>query len=319
MSLRGDDRKDYYTVLGLAPTASNDEIRDSYRRLAKQFHPDVASLEREPTERFRDINEAYAILGNPGRRKDYDLDRAADETSGRRFEESERSSSPKASPSESVESKGGGLWDEGRSHPGRFNPVDADDRYKGRVEGGRSGADVRYGDIQTELLVTLNEVLTGASRVINLPRKELSETPRQFTVEVPRGVRPGHVIRLRGRGRTSLSRGTRGDLFVSVGYAAHPDFQVNGVHLNSNVLLHPWQFVLGDVVRVPSIEGSLNARIPQGSVPGQSLRLHQHGLPDGKNHRGDLVLQLGLEFPRQLTAQERRAWEAVRQASQSAR
>ena len=312
MNLREDHRKDYYTVLGLAPAASNDQIRDSYRRLAKQFHPDVASPDRKPTERFRDINEAYAILGNPVRRKDYDQDRAADQARGSRIKESEPSSSHKASPSEPVEIERPGWWDEGRNHSGR---VDAGECYEGRG----SGADVLYGDIQTELLVTLNEVLTGASRVINLPRKELSETPRQFTLEVPRGVRPGHVIRLRGRGRTSLSRGTRGDLFVSVGYAAHPDFKVNGVDLHGHVLLHPWQFVLGDVVRVPSIEGSLSARIPQGSVPGQSLRLHQYGLPDGNNHRGDLVFELGLEFPRQLTVQERRAWEAVRQASQSAR
>lgn len=330
MKKKGDHLKNYYSILGVRIKATAIEIRDGYRQMAKRYHPDVAPSNREHEEKFREINEAYNVLGNPGLRKEFDLDRAARKDP--RWVDFEEVSEPEveAEPTPTHrkdrnewlddEDEDEGQWEEPSQPSGIFDKVFG---YKQRrperdSKARRDGPDVRYGDLETEILVTLKEVLHGAVRVINVRRKGTSESPRQHTVEVPRGVRPGHVICLRGKGRTSLSRGTTGDLFVSVRLAPNQDFQINGVDLHHRIILRSWQFVLGDVVTIPTIEGTLQAKVPAGSRPGQSLKLRNEGLPVRREKRGDLVVKLDLELPHQLSPDAKKAWEAVRRADQDA-
>jgi curved DNA-binding protein len=122
------------------------------------------------------------------------------------------------------------------------------------------------------------------------------------------------VIRLEGKGRTSLSRGTTGDLFVSIRYASHPDFQICGYDLHHRIVLRPWQFALGDVVTVPTIEGELQTKVLAGSRPGQNLKIRNQGLSKGVEERGDLFVELQIEFPQRLSVEAKQAWEAVRRA-----
>ncbi len=328
MRRQDNGQTDYYAVLGVRSGASQAEVRDAYRRMAKRFHPDVASPGVDHTERFRQINEAYDVLGNPETRKEYDLDRDAAHSS--RWKDFGSHSRPEAEPevsepefaqptekpqNEWFEDDEDESWDEAPERSGVFDKVFGYKRSQAasRSHSSRkSGPDVRYGDLETEVQVTLNEVLQGATRVINLRRKGSSDAPRQFTVDVPPGVKAGHVICLKGKGRTSLSRGTTGDLYVTVRYAPHSEFRIDGVDLTHTLVLRPWQFVLGDVVKVPTLDGSIQAKIPTGSIPGQRLKLRGHGLPQSKNVRGDLVVTLKLEIPQDLGPEARRAWEQVR-------
>lgn len=328
MKRKASSRTDYYAVLGVAPGASQAEIRDGYRRMAKRYHPDVAPSNLDHEERFRKINEAYDILGHPESRKDYDLDRdasrssrwkdfgqAARETAAPETAEPEFARPTEKPQNEWFEDDADEGWDEEPERSGVFDKVFGYKRQQSESRSRssrKSGPDVRYGDLETEVQVTLNEVLTGATRVINLRRKGSSDAPRQFTVEVPPGVRAGHVICLKGKGRTSLSRGTTGDLYVSVRYAPHPEFRIDGCDLTHTLVLRPWQFVLGDIVKVPTLEGSLQAKIPPGSIPGHRLKLRGHGLPESESVRGDLVLTLKLDIPQDLDSAARRAWEQVR-------
>ncbi len=323
MKRKPSNQTDYYAVLGVAPGASQSEVRDGYRRMAKRFHPDVTPTDVDHEERFRQINEAYDVLGNPDSRKEYDLDRdAADNPRWKDFgHTSSRPTEPEfARPTEKPQNEwdeddGDEGWDDTPEKAGVFDKVFGFKRGSSEKRSHstrKAGPDVRYGDLETEVLVTLNEVLQGATRVINLRRKGSSDAPRQFTVDVPPGVKAGHVICLRGKGRTSLSRGTTGDLYVTVRYALHPEFRIDGSDLTHTLVLRPWQFVLGDVIKVPTIDGSIQAKIPAGSIPGQRLKLGGHGLPESGNVRGDLLVTLKLDIPQGLDAAARKAWEQVR-------
>ena len=327
MKRRPDFQADYYSILGVENKADSREIRDAYRRMAKRFHPDVAPPGEDYSKQFRDINDAYDVLGNPELKREYDRDRAA--TGDPRwvnFEEFEPSPSRSSRKQRTQAQPESGWFDESeddswvkpkKERSGLFGKLFGaeEDSKPNQSKKDHPIPDIRYGDLETEVVVTLAEVLRGTNRVINLRRKGSTETPRQFTVEIPAGAPKGHLIRLEGKGRTSLSRGTTGDLYVTVRYAPHSDFEVKGSDLFHTIVLHPWQFVLGDVVSVPTIEDSLKARVPEGSIPGQRLKISGQGLPKGRRSRGDLVVTLQLEIPQDLMAEERAAWERVRDAS----
>lgn len=326
---KGDSLKDYYSILGVSLNATSLEIRDGYRQMAKRYHPDVFPSNLDHEERFRKIIEAYDVLGNPVLRQEYDVDRAAVENPswGEFGNPSETSVETEPVPRRRKNRKewqagdDGGEWGGSVQTPGESGSVPGNSQ--ARSERGsaeeREVPDIRYGDLETEVLVTLNEVLRGAVRVINVRRKGTSESPRQYTIQVPQGVESGHVIRLKGKGRTSLSRGTTGDLFVSIRYAPHADFQVRGHDLHHGILLRPWQFVLGDVVTVPTLDGELRANVPAGILPGQSLKIRNQGLPKGAEKRGDMIVELQIELPQQLSLEAKQAWEAVRRTDLKSR
>lgn len=344
--MKRDGLKDYYAILGVAINVDQNEIRLGYRRMAKRFHPDVTPKGEDYSERFRTINEAYSVLGDPVRRKEYDKEREAlKDPRWVNFEEPTVEPAPESQPGPKPRSRS---WhrrqsrSHGRSHgettsaKNEWFDESSDDEWaepearKGlfdkvfgyggnQTHSARDVADPRYGDLETEVLVTLSEVINGAMRVINLRRKGSSEPPRQHSIEIPRGVPHGHVLRLKGKGRTSLSRGTTGDLFVTVRYAPHPDFRLDGFDLHHEIQLRPWQFVLGDAVRVPTVDGGVQAKVPAGSVPGQRLRLRNHGLPRSDSDRGDLVVKLGVSLQGSVSVEERRAWEHLRDLEQRGR
>jgi curved DNA-binding protein len=329
MKKEGDSLKDYYSILGIGLEATAFEIRNGYRQMAKRYHPDVSPSNLEHEERLRRVIEAYDVLRDPGLRKKYDRDWASVKGSSWEVFENVSEASLKAEAVPGYRKNRQEWLDddaaEQRSDSGQGASIfgkafgDSPGRPERDSKEEREGPDVRCGDLETEVLVTLNEVLLGAVRVINVRRKGTSDSPRQYTIQVPQGVETGHVVRLIGKGRTSLSKGTTGDLFVSIRYASHPDFQVLERDLHYRIVLRPWQFVLGDVVTVPTIEGELKTKVPAGSLPGQSLKIRNQGLPRGEDNRGDLVVQLHLELPQRLSEDAKQAWEAVRRTDDIAR
>jgi curved DNA-binding protein len=326
----GVDFKDYYTILGVPRTADADEIKKAYRKLARQYHPDVAKDKKAAEEKFKEINEAYEVLGSAENRKKYDT-LGANWKQGAGFQ-----------PPPGWEQQFGGAGGRGRSRRGQprggedyefhFGGTGFSDFFEqffgGRRNGGFSGFQgagdagddsagsyaQRGADVEGDLAVSVDEVLHGSVRSVSFrrvnPRTGETET-HQFKVRIPPGVQEGQLIRVAGKGESGLGGAAAGDLYLRVRISPHPDFTVQGSDLVADLELAPWEAVLGATVGVKTLDGSVNVRIPPGTNPGQKLRLRGHGLPRGGNERGDLYVRLAVKLPGQVTDDERALWEKL--------
>jgi len=284
--------KDYYAVLGVEPTAGEAEIKTAYRRLARKYHPDV-SKEAGAEDRFKEVNEAYEALRDPQKRAAYDQLRAQ----GFR-------------PGQDIPPQGGGGF---HGAPGDFDFEeifagggagggfsDFFEQMFGRGRGQAGGGRPRPpGDTRARLSVPLDAVHAGTSVRIGVNGKSLD-------VKVPKGIRPGQVIRLPGQGE----RG--GSLLLEIEYAAHPQFEVDGRNILHVLELMPWQVALGATVSVPTLGGSVELKIPAGSEAGRKLRLRGRGLPG--NPPGDQIVELEVLAPVPGNSAQREAYDTLRKA-----
>lgn len=309
--------QDYYETLGVSRTATEGEIKSAFRKLARQYHPDVAKDKRTAEERFKAINEAYEVLGDPEKRKKYDA-LGADWRQGGRAPEWEARTSHG--------SRGRGGRGRGEFHFGGTGFSEFFERYFGGREGfrgfagfgqgedfGDQGEDRQPGaDVESDLLVTLHEVLHGAVRQLSLRRVDPQtgqEETDTFRVRIPTGATEGRLIRVPGKGHPGVGGGRPGDLFLRVRLARHPDFRVQGSDLYHDLPLAPWEAVLGTTVSVPTLDGTVEVRVPALAQRGQQLRLRGRGLPAEGGQHGDLYVVLTVVTPEQLSDEERRAWE----------
>lgn len=286
--------KDYYETLGVEASAGEAEIKTAYRRLARKYHPDV-SKEAGAEDKFKAINEAYEALRDPQKRAAYDQLRAR----GYR-------------PGDDVQPPPGGFG-------GGRGGVDFEEIFAGGGAGGgfsdffeslfgqrRAGgygqqpgrATPPRGDTRAKLAVSLEAVYEGASVRISVNNKTLD-------VRVPKGIRPGQVIRLAGQG-------AHGDLLLEIEYAAHPQFEVDGRNVIHVLPLAPWEAALGATVSVPTLGGSVELKIPPNSEAGRKLRLRGRGLPG--NPAGDQIVELEVLAPRPESDAQRVAYKTMREA-----
>ncbi|HAB18642.1 MAG TPA: DnaJ C-terminal domain-containing protein [Verrucomicrobiota bacterium] len=325
--------KDYYATLGVSRSASADEIKKAFRKLARQYHPDVAKDKKSAEEKFKAINEAYEVLGNPDHRKKYDT-LGANWKQGAGFQ-----------PPPGWEQFGGGA---GGRRPRRGQTSDGEEfefhfggtgfsdffeqffSKRGSGRGFPPGADAdddsarsyvqRGSDVEGEIAVTVDEVLRGSIRTVSFERinSRTRETEaHRFKVRIPAGVQDGQLIRVAGKGETGFGGAAAGDLYLRVRLAPHPDYQIQGSDLIADLELAPWEAVLGATVSVRTLEGSVNVRIPPGTNPGQQLRVRNQGLPRGSSgERGDLFVKLSVKLPTSLSAAERALWEQLAKTSQ---
>jgi curved DNA-binding protein len=311
--------KDYYTTLGVSRDATSDEIKQAFRKLARQFHPDVAKDKKTAEEKFKAVNEAHEVLSDPVKRKKYD-------ELGAHWQE--------GGDARHANGWSGGVgaaagYGQPRAHEFHFNGTGFSDffeQYFGRAafpdepHGFSTPFEMERGahrgfDIDGDILVTLGEVMHGTSRAISLetidPHSGTNET-HSFTVRIPPGAAEGWRIRVPGKGGPGTGGGGAGDLYLRVRYAAHPDFRVRGADLYHDVELAPWEVVLGTTVVVPSFEGPIKVRIPAGTNHGRQLRVRGHGLPQGRNgKRGDLFAVANIQIPKQVTEDEQSLWEQL--------
>ena len=295
--------KDYYVTLGVPKTASHDEIRKAFRQLARVHHPDVAKDKKGAESKFKEINEAYEVLGDPGKRRKYDELGADWENAGRR----------QAPPNWGG---AGGFGDGGASFGGTgfsdfFEQFFGAGRSRGvpRGFGGFPQQAERGEDIEADLLVTIEEGLHGAKKKISFRRNDRAGT-ETFEVRIPKGVREGQKIRLAGQGG-SAGAGAAGDLLLRVRFAQHPDFRIEGSDLIHELEVPAWKAVLGGEIAVPTPDGSVRMKIPAHSQPGKKLRIKGRGMPSGKDARGDFYVQIEVALPHTLTAEERSIWEQL--------
>jgi curved DNA-binding protein len=318
------DYKDYYASLGVPREATSEDIKKAFRKLARQYHPDVAKDKKTAEEKFKEINEAYEVLSDPQKRQKYD-ELGANWKQGAGFR-------PPPGWQESESRRDGTQANEFHFDGTGFS--DFFERFFGR--GGRFGSGVgeeafdtgqfrqpggptRGGDIEGDILVTLDEAIKGSVRSLSLqqtnPSTGQAET-HTFKVRIPAGVREGQAIRVPGKGEAGVGGGATGDLYLRVRLAAHPDFRVRGADLYHDLDLAPWEAVLGTTVSVPTLDGHVSLRIPPGTNNGQQLRVRGQGLPTGQaSGRGDLYVIVNIQLPRQLNDEERTHWETLKRVS----
>jgi curved DNA-binding protein len=330
----GVEFKDYYKILGVSRTASADEIKKAYRRLAREHHPDRSRKTGYPgaEDRIKEINEAYEVLKDPDKRRKYDqLGANWENLSGSRGGGSSRSD-PFAGFQAGTQGRQGpefhfsgtGFSDFFEQFFGGGDPFKAGPTGSGHSGTGTWGtASPGYSrageDFEGSLMVTLEEALSGATRPVQLQVAHHATSRvenRHFKVRVPSGVRDGQRLRVPGKGGPGFGGGQAGDLFLKVHYAPHPDFRVRGKHLYHDLDLAPWEAVLGARVRIPTLEGSVQLTIPPGTPAGRHLRLRGRGLPEGPNGpRGDLHAVVRITVPETVSSKERDAWERLARES----
>lgn len=271
-------KRDYYVILGVSREATDAEIKRAFRELARQHHPDVNP--EDGGERFREINEAYAVLSDPSTRTRYDR---------------------------------WGHPDDGAS--GLSAVVDAaqdiiNDVFR-RRRAKQKGRDVRY-----TLEVTFEEAAFGAHRTITLPPSaaDPASRAREIAIIVPPGMKDGTVKTLRGEGEPGRGGATAGDLHVLIRIAEHARFRRDGADVRSAHTITFAQAALGAVIDVGTLDGAVKMRIPEGTQPGRVFRIRGRGIPQaaGKNApRGDHLVEIQVEVPTELTARQRELIEEL--------
>jgi curved DNA-binding protein len=305
--------KDYYESLGVPRGASEAELKKAFRKLAREYHPDVAKDKKKAEEKFKEINEAYEVLSDPEKRKKYD-ELGANWKSGAEF---------RPPPGWGSAGQARGFRGGSQAHEFEFGGTGFSDFFEqlfgSRMRGNTGGFGSRGGfaeedfaargrDIEGDIMVTLDEVLHGSVRAVTVQHNSRTETHQ---VKIPAGVAEGQKLRLAGRGEKGSGGASSGDLYLRVRLAKHPDFEVEDHNLIYEAELAPWEAVLGASISVPTLDGRVNIKIPPGTQTGQKLRVRGRGLPQRGGSHGDLIVVTRVEVPLHVTDAERKLWEQL--------
>ncbi len=320
--------RDYYETLGVSKTATEDEIRSAFRKLARKYHPDVAKDKKAAEEKFKQINEAYEVLGDPEKRKKYDQLGADWNQPGGFQPPPQWGGQPGGEFYQWGGDGGGGAQFEfgGTGFSDFFEAFFGGGRGRSAFGGfgGREATAERGADVEADIMVTLEEALHGSTRTVSLRRAGSNKVenyqvkiPRgvhegqRIRLKIPRGVHEGQRIRLAGQGEAGARGGKSGDLFLRVRLAKHPDFSVESSDLIHEVKIAPWQAALGTELKVPTLEGRARLKIPPGTQGGQRFRLREQGLPSISGKRGDLYVVVQINIPKKLSEREREIWSQL--------
>ena len=296
--------KDYYQVMGVPRTASQDDIKRAYRKLARKYHPDV-SKEKDAEERFKELQEAHEVLKDPEKRAAYDQ-LGANWKQGQDFRpppdwgQGFEFSRGRAGGGEEF----GGFSDFFSQLFGDGSPFGGAARGgAGAGRGGRThrGFAAAGQDHVARVEIDLEDAYRGGSRTIELRSPEMSADghvsvkPRTLRVSIPAGVTEGQQIRLAGQGSPGLGGGPAGDLLLEVNFRKHPLFKADGRDVTLKLPVAPWEAALGETISVPTLGGSVEMKLPAGARAGQKLRLRGRGLPG--NPPGDQFVELEIVLP----------------------
>jgi curved DNA-binding protein len=305
--------RDYYDALGVSRTASTEELQQAYRKLARQYHPDV---NRDPgaEERFKEISEAYSVLSDPDTRKRYDRFGPDFRQIPEGYEAYADAAGARGRTSRGGSPFGGGrVWvDSDRGQGPSPEGIDFEDLLSGLFGSRGTGGPIPGADQEAELELSVEEAYRGGRRRITLSG---AGEPSSFEVTIPPGVTDGQRIRLAGRGGQGSGEGTAGDLYLVVRIAPHPRYQVDGRDISVDLPLAPWEAALGASVPVLTPGGEAKVRVPAGSSSGRRLRLRGEGMPNPRGAPGDFYAEVKIMVPRKLTPRERELFESLRRDS----
>ncbi len=312
--------KDYYRILGVSRDASEREIKQAYRRLARKYHPDVNPGDKEAEERFKEINEAYEVLSDPEKRRKYDL-------YGEQWQYAEQFAQAGKGSASRFDFGG---FDFGGSY---FDSLL--DELLGTFSFGRSRPR-RGRDIEYPIEVSLEEAYRGTSRIISLVTSEpcpgcmgagriqnlpcsacrgsgVLERSKRLEVKIPAGVRDGSRVRIAGKGEPGIGGGGNGDLYLLISVKPHPHFKREGDDLYTEVEVPLTVAILGGEVEVPTLNGKVRLKIPPETKNGRIFRLSGLGMPHlGDSARGDLFARVKVALPTNLSPKEKELFEELR-------
>ncbi|OKH27152.1 DnaJ C-terminal domain-containing protein [Chroogloeocystis siderophila] len=314
------DFKDYYNILGVSKTATPEEIKKAYRKLARKYHPDLNPGDQEAEARFKEINEAHEVLSDPEKRQKYD-----------QFGQYWKQAAAGAPPT-------GGAGFEGMD----FGQYGSFDDFINELLGrfGRGGGTARrvythrtttrpqgfgnytdFGDdpfsrftempaqdTEAAIALTFSEAFHGT-------QKRLQIGDETVTVRIPAGVKSGSRIRVKGKGQISPFSQQRGDLYLTIELLPHSFYRFEGNNLICEIPISPVEAVLGAQIEVPTPDGKVTMTLPSGVDSGQTLRLRDKGWRDSKGNRTDLLVRLKIVTPKELSVQERECYEKLQQVS----
>jgi len=283
--------KDYYQIMGVARDATQDEIKRSYRKLARKYHPDV-SKEPDAEARFKELGEAYEVLKDAEKRAAYDQ-LGANYKGGQDFR-------PPPDWNTGFEFSGGGYTGgDAQDYSDFFSSLFGKEFRSGGA--GRASPHAKGEDHHAKVLIDLEDAYHGATRAITLrvpamdAQGHVITKERVLNVTIPKGIREGQHIRLVGQGSAGVGEGKAGDLYLQIEFRPHPFYRVDGRDLYLDLPVAPWEAALGATVKVPTLGGIVELKIPEGSVSGRKLRLKGRGLPG--DPPGDCYVILAIALP----------------------
>jgi curved DNA-binding protein len=298
--------KDYYAILGVEKSASADEIKAAYRKLARKYHPDV-SKEKDAEAKFKDVAEAYQTLKDPEKRAAYD--QLGTYQPGQDFRP----------PPEWQQHYGESQFS--------FDDVDLSDLFEA-FHGGRPGAQprgeprpLRGQDYEVVARITLDQAYRGAEVDLDLTVPEYDErgfvhrVQRSFKVRIPKGATDGQRLRIPGKGGKGYHGGADGDLYLDIVLEAHSLFRANGHDLYIDLPLAPWEAVLGTEIELPTPSAPVMLKVPPGTHAGQQLRLGKRGLPKPRGGEGDLYAIVQIAVPTVVGDAERDLYKQLAERS----
>jgi curved DNA-binding protein len=295
--------KDFYQLLGVERTASQDEIQKAFKKLARKLHPDV-NKEPGAEERFKEVNEAYEALKDPEKRKLYDKYGA----SWKAISEG-RQPPPGAQQFDFRDFGGMGGMD-----PNDMSSIFEQFFGATQTRGGRRGRGPRAGqDHETQLALTVREAYEGGPRELTL--RDADGEVTRLTVKIPSGVRAGQKIRLAGRGGPGTGGGPAGDLLLEVKLLSNDEFRFDGDDLYTPLRISPWEAALGAKVQLRTLDGEVAIKVPAGSSSGRNIRLREKGYPKADKSRGDLYATILVAVPESLTGEEKELFERLASTS----
>ena len=293
--------KDYYQAMGVERTATADDIKKAYRKLAHQFHPDV-SKDPKGEEKFKDVAEAYATLKDPEKRRAYD-------------ELGKRPTGEQFTPPP-------GWQQHFHADASSFDDVDLSDFFAafGRTQhGGQTRASFPQPghDYEISASVTLEQIFHGGEIEIRAQMPEFDpnglahRVARNFRITLPKGAADGQRLRLAGKGGPGSNGGRNGDLYVALALQPHPLYRVSGRDLYIDLPLAPWEAVLGTSLHLPTLSGTVELKIKPGTTSGQKLRLAKRGLESTDGNFGALFAVVRIDVPTSLSQPERDLYEKM--------
>lgn len=289
--------KDYYKILGLPNNnVTTEQIKQAYREQAKKYHPDINTTSNFSEERFKDINEAYKTLSNSSTRRKYD--RMWNSRIGKKQKNRGQAKREKKSAfAEFFQMFFGEI---------KNNKTKSEDIKESKVP-------VKGENIETEITVSIFDAFYGVEKKLAL--RAVNGKMREFNIKIPAGIRNEEKIRLMGQGKPGENGGKAGDLLVRIHIENDKKFKLNGVDLITNLYVTPWEAALGTKLNISSIDEEILLYIPQGTQCGESLKLKGKGYLDGKGGRGDLIINIQIMNPANITEEEKKLFEQLKKIS----
>ena len=285
--------KDYYKILGLETNkVTPDQIKVAYREQAKKYHPDVNVGNKNAEERFKDINEAYRVLTEATAKKKYD--RMWNTYVG------------KKKPKTDELGKTTGLND-------FFNMFFGSIDNKKGTDGTANQAPIKGENIDTEIRISIEDAFYGSDKKISL--RTVSGAVKNFDVKIPAGIQESEKIRLQGQGKSGKNGGKNGDLLIKINIEDDSKFTLIGYDLYSNLLITPWEAALGSKATISSIDEEVTVLVPKGTQSGELIRIQGNGYKDSQGNRGDLVAEVRIVVPTNMSEQEAQLFKDLKHTS----